>query len=224
MINNDILRRLRYSFELNDKQMIAIFAQADSEVTRAQVSDWLKKEDDAAYQNLSDPMLATFLNGFINLKRGKRDGEQPKPEARLSNNVIFRKLKIALALEAEQIIDILAPADQVLSKHELSALFRKSDHKHYRECKDQLLRNFLKGLQLRYRGDRPADNAAAMENRGSSSASSSTSGSPRPTVKRATKAAKRSTAWPGAKKPKLQVVVDGKLRPTLSVNKPSEDG
>ncbi len=221
MINNDILRRLRYSFNLKDDKMIAIFAQADHVVTRAQVSDWLKKEDDAAYQTLSDPLLATFLNGFINLKRGKREGEQPKPEQRLSNNIIFRKLKIALDLKAEDIIEIMAQTDQQLSKHELSAFFRKLDHKHYRECKDQLLRNFLKGLQARYRGDSGAeqDSGAADSTPGRSDSAS------QPAVKRVTKSAARKpgSKWPGANKPKRQVVTDGKLRQPLSLKKRADD-
>jgi len=51
----------------------------------------------------------------------------------------------------------LALADLKISKHELSAFFRRPDHKHYRTCKDQILRNFLKGLQLKYRNDAEPD-------------------------------------------------------------------
>lgn len=79
MTNNDILRRLRYTFDYSDDQMIEMFAQADAAVTRAQISDWMKKEEDEAYVNLTDKNLATFLNGMINKYRGKREGEQPKP-------------------------------------------------------------------------------------------------------------------------------------------------
>ena len=118
-----------------------------------QVSDWLKKDDDPAYQECSDTQLAIFLNGLINNKRGKREGAQPKPEARLNNNIIFMKLKIALNLKAEDVLEILELAEFRLSKHELSAFFRKPGHKHYRECKDQILRNFLQGMQLKYRGN-----------------------------------------------------------------------
>lgn len=96
MTNNDVLRRIRYTFDFSDTQMIALFALADCEVTRGQISDWLKKEEDPAYQNLSDTLLATFLNGLIIDKRGKREGPQPVPEKRLNNNLIFRKLRIAL--------------------------------------------------------------------------------------------------------------------------------
>ena len=151
MINNDILRRIRYTFDFNDSKMIAIFGSADHPVTRAQISDWLKKEDDPAYRKCNDMLLAIFLNGLINDRRGKKEGPQPEPEKRLTNNIIFRKLKIALNLKAEDILEILDLADLRISKHELSAFFRKPDNKHYRGCKDQILRKFLKGLQLRYR-------------------------------------------------------------------------
>lgn len=153
MTNNDVLRRVRYIFDFNDKKMIAIFAAADDKVTREQISSWLKKEEEADYQELADLQLAIFLNGLINDKRGKKDGPQHEPEKRLSNNLIFMKLKIALNLKAEEVLDILNLAEFRMSKHELSALFRKPDHKHFRVCKDQILRNFLKGLQLKHRND-----------------------------------------------------------------------
>jgi uncharacterized protein YehS (DUF1456 family) len=149
--NNDIFRRIRYTFNFTDSKMIALFGLAGYRVTRAQISDWLKKDDDPAYKALSDTQLAIFLNGLINQKRGKKDGPQPAPEKTLNNNIIFRKLKIALNLKEEDTLAILELANLRISKHELSAFFRRADHKHYRACKDQVLRNFLKGLQLKYR-------------------------------------------------------------------------
>lgn len=151
MTNNDILRRIRYTFTLDDSQMIAIFGLADHQVTRAQISDWLKKDDDPAHQECSDILLATFLNGFINDRRGKKEGTQPKPEQRLTNNSIFMKLKIALNLKAEDVLTIMDLAEFPMSKPELTAFFRKPGHKHYRDCQDQILRYFLKGMQLKYR-------------------------------------------------------------------------
>jgi len=153
MDNNDVLRRVRYIFDFNDAKMISVFGLADHLVSREEVSDWLKREGDPTYQPLSDLHLAAFLNGLISDKRGKREGPKPENEKRLSNNMIFMKLKIALNLKAEDVMAILALADVIISKHELSAFFRKTDHKHYRDCKDQILRNFLKGLQLQYRND-----------------------------------------------------------------------
>lgn len=151
MMNNDILRRLRYTFDLDDSKMIAIFGQAEYQVTREQISNWLKKEEDPEFQPCSDTQLAIFLNGLINDKRGKLEGPQPVPEERLTNNIVFRKLRIALDLKTDDVLKILALADLRVSKPELSAFFRKPGHKHYRSCKDQILRNFLNGLQIKYR-------------------------------------------------------------------------
>ncbi len=151
MIANDVLRRLRYIFDLSDSKMITLSSSGKHKVTRTEISDWLKKDDDPAYKVCDDTQMAIFLNNFISEKRGKRDGPQPEPEKRLSNNMIFMKLKIALNLKAEDVLEILNLANFKLSKHELSAFFRKPGHKHFRECKDQVLRNFLQGLAVKHR-------------------------------------------------------------------------
>ncbi|WP_368411590.1 DUF1456 family protein [Amphritea sp. 1_MG-2023] len=158
MTNNDILRRLRYTLDFSDTKMIAVFRHAELPVTRVQLSSWLKKEEDADYVRITDQEMATFLNGLIIEKRGRQEGEQPKPEKQLNNNIIFRKLKIALNFTADDILHVLQLAGVNLSKHELSALFRKQGHQNYRECKDQVLRNFLTGLQRQYREKAPAIN------------------------------------------------------------------
>ena len=153
MTNNDILRSLRYAFALNEAKMIAIFALAEHRVTGEQISGWLNKEEEPGYQPCGDLQLAVFLNGLITEKRGKKEGPQSPAEQRLTNNLILRKLKIALNLRDEGVLEILALAGVRLSKHELSAFFRRTDHPHYRECQDQVLRGFLKGVGLQYRGN-----------------------------------------------------------------------
>ncbi len=72
----------------------------------------------------------------------------------MTNNTILKKLRIALELKDTDIIEILKLADFEISKSELSALFRKEDHKNYKECGEQLLRRFLNGLIIRNRGQR----------------------------------------------------------------------
>ena len=153
MNSNDILRRSRFIFNFNDAKMMALMSSKDKKVTRAEISDFLKKDDDPAQVTVKDSQLAVFLNSLIEEKRGKREGVEPVVEKRLTNNMVFMKLKIALSLKAEDVLEILQLANFKLSKHELSAFFRKPGHKHYRECKDQILRNFLQGLQVKYRTD-----------------------------------------------------------------------
>lgn len=152
MTNNDILRRLRYIFDFNDAKMIEIFALADIDVRRGHIVAWLVKDDDPSFEECKDHMLASFLNGLINEKRGKKDGATPKPERALTNNTILKKLKIALNLNSDDMIEIAQLAGFTLSAHELSSFMRRAGHRNYRECKDQVLRNFLQGLQIQHRG------------------------------------------------------------------------
>jgi uncharacterized protein YehS (DUF1456 family) len=159
--NNDILRRLRYTFDFNDAKMVTICALAELSVTKEQVHGWLKKDDDNEFLACSDSELAGFLNGLIIEKRGKKEGALPEAETYLNNNMIFRKLKIAMNLQAEDVLAVMQLADLRMSKHELSAFFRKPGHKHYRKCQDQIMRNFLKGLQLKYRDNPPLEQASA---------------------------------------------------------------
>ena len=151
MNNNDVIRRLRYTFDFSDTQMIELFGLGSLEVTRTQISDWLKADDDEAHQVIPAQELAAFLNGFIVAKRGKKDGKLPALESTINNNIILRKIKIALSLKDVDMVEILGKADLKVSKHELNAFFRKPEQRQYRECKNQFLRNFLHGLQLVYR-------------------------------------------------------------------------
>ncbi len=163
MINNDVMRRVRYIFDFNDAKMIEIFAQADYSATVAQLHTWLRKEDDPAFVAITDIQFSLFLNGLINLNRGKREGVEAPVERRLTNNMIFMKLKIALNMQAEAVLEAMVQAEAVLeamdlsgfkiSKHELSAFFRKPENRQYRACNDQIMRNFLKGLQIKIRGE-----------------------------------------------------------------------
>jgi len=152
MNNNDILRSLRFTFDFNDDKMIEIFGLANVEVTRSQVCDWLKPEEDEERKSIVDSYLSAFLNGFIILKRGKQEGKEVVNEKRLNNNQVLRKLKVALQLKDQDILDILMLCDFNLSKHELSAFFRKPDQSKFRMCKDQVLRKFIFGLKKKYRG------------------------------------------------------------------------
>jgi uncharacterized protein YehS (DUF1456 family) len=152
--NNDILRRVRYIFDFDDSKMIELFAMADHQVTRSLISSWLKKDEDPGFIVINDNQLAIFLNGLINYKRGRKEGEQPVAEKQLNNNIIFRKLKIALNLKDEDILEIFNIADLRISKHELSAIFRNPNQSQYRPCNDQFLRNFLQGLQIKLKGNK----------------------------------------------------------------------
>lgn len=147
MNNNDILKRLRYTLDFNDTQMVELFEAAPTPITRVEVSDWLKKEEDEDFKELSDLMLDIFLNGLIELKRRKKEGVVMVANEKLSNNDILKKVKIALNLKSTDIIAIMAIKDRKMSETELSAFLRNENHNHFRPFQDQYLRNFFSGLQ-----------------------------------------------------------------------------
>lgn len=153
MTNNDILRRLRFVFDFSNAKMLKIFARAQSEVSQEQLINMLRKEEEEAFSPVNDKLMCQFLDGFIIEKRGLKPGSDiPTPVASLNNNLIFKKLRIALELREEAILALLESSDLPIRKSELTALFRNPDHKHFKPCGDQILRNFIKGLSLKYRG------------------------------------------------------------------------
>ncbi|MFT4855867.1 MAG: hypothetical protein ACI8YP_001662 [Algoriphagus sp.] len=151
MNNSDILRTIRYIFNFKDPEMVNMFKSGGLDLKREEVANFLKNEDEPFYNAIVDIDLAAFLNGFIIEKRGKKEGEEPKPEKTLNNNIVFRKLRIALDLKEDDVLEILSSVGMHISPHELSAFFRKPSQPQFRPCKDQILRNFLNGLKKRYR-------------------------------------------------------------------------
>lgn len=129
--------------------MVALFKHTEVSVTTTQIQSWLKKEEEDDFVVLADSKLASFLNGLIIEKRGKREGPLPIPEQLLTNNLILQKLKIAYSLNSDAILAMLKSVNMPMSPHELSAFFRKPGHRHYRPMPDQFLRNFLRALQKR---------------------------------------------------------------------------
>ncbi len=152
MINNDVLRSLRFMLNISDAKVAEIIGLTDLQVSEASISACLKKEDEDGFTRCSDELLAHFLDGLVILRRGK-DDSRPAPaiELPISNNTVLKKLRVAFELKEDDLHAILQAADFPVTKPELSALFRKVGHSNYRVCGDQLLRNFLKGLTLRVR-------------------------------------------------------------------------
>jgi len=152
MDNNDILRRLRFILDLSDDAMIDTYGKGGESVSRAEISDWLKKEEDEAFDAVVDENLAVFLNGLIVNFRGKKEGETPVAEMELNNNITLRKLKIAFSLDAEQVAFLMKLGGQNVSTAELGSFSRNASHTKYKPCNDQYLRALLKGLQEQRRG------------------------------------------------------------------------
>lgn len=152
MINNDILRRVSTLLDFNDEKICAVFKLNACEITAEKLANLFKEKDDSAYIELLDVELASFLNGLIDDKRGAKEGPQHIPEEILTNNLIFNKLKIAFSLKADEVISVLELAELSLTKYELSAFFRSVNNKHYRDCSDEVLSTFIKGLKIKSQG------------------------------------------------------------------------
>ena len=147
MTNNDVLRRLRYALNLPDPLALKVMGLGGRDTTAEEWDKWLKKDEDPALVACRDDVMTAFLDGFITLRRG------PSPHApaadRLTNNLILKKLRIALAWQEAEVLAALAAGGMTVSKNELTALFRKPGQKNFKPCGDQLLRAFLTGLSGR---------------------------------------------------------------------------
>ncbi len=156
MIHNDVLRRLRYALQINDDSALAIFKLVDYDMDKDYLRSIMKKEGEDGFLPCRDKILSLFLDGLIVKKRGKQEGAEPKVltgSQRLSNNDILRKIRIAMSYRDEDMISTLKYANFRISKGELSALFRKPDHRNYKEAGDQVVRNLLQGMVKKYRPD-----------------------------------------------------------------------
>lgn len=172
MNNNDRLVRLRYALDIKDAEMVEIFKLGDKEVTIEEVQQMLAKSNNSQTEteedtykeneyvrNCNNDTLEAFLNGLIVYKRGRQEtkpGETKKHQSMIKNdrsvnNVLLKKVKIALSLTSDDMLDILDEVGVYISNSELSAVLRKEGQRNYKECGDRYARNFLKGLALRYR-------------------------------------------------------------------------
>lgn len=173
MNNNDILIRLRYALDMKETDMVEMFKLGGSTITREDLQRMLLKpkkgsnidseEDEFVaaddMKKCNNYMLESFLNGFILLKRGKQETKPGEPEKQAFmikdnkdvNNILLKKLKIALSLTSEDMLEILKLAGLNLSNSELSSVLRGRGQRNYKECGDRYVRNFLKGLAIKYR-------------------------------------------------------------------------
>jgi uncharacterized protein YehS (DUF1456 family) len=153
MLNNDVLRSLRYTLDVTDTQLAEIIQLSGKQVSLNELSALLKKDDEEGFVSCNDELMAHFLDGLVYFKRGKDDSRPAQPfELPITNNMVLKKLRVAFELKEDDMHAIMNSVDCPVSKPEMSALFRKFGHSNYRTCGDQFLRNFLKGLTLRVRG------------------------------------------------------------------------
>lgn len=153
MTNNDYLRSIRYLLDVSDSRLVDMMKLSGITVPLEEVKAYLKNEEDDGYIKMNDETMAHFLDGLIYFKRGKDESRPAMPlELPMNNNIVLKKLRVAFELKEEDMHEVLKLAGFPMGRSELSALLRKKGHENYRECGDQVLRNFLKGLTMRVRG------------------------------------------------------------------------
>jgi len=152
MNNNDVLRSLQHILNLSETSIVEICELAEHKIDLPTVSSYLKKPDETGYIACPHNLVTIFLDALITLRRGPNKKNPPQknpPLAPISNNIILKKLRIAFDLKEEDLLELMFLASCEIDKNELSAIFRKPGHKHYRECSDALLMGFLDGLAYR---------------------------------------------------------------------------
>jgi uncharacterized protein YehS (DUF1456 family) len=153
MLNNDVLRSVRFSLDASDAKVAEIIRLSGGEADRDEVTAMLRKNGEEGYRECSDELLAHFLNGLVLHLRGQDANRPLRPiELPVTNNLVLKRLRVAFDLQEDDMHAILKAAGFAVSKPELNAVFRKPGSKNYRACGDQLLRNFLKGLSETRRG------------------------------------------------------------------------
>lgn len=153
MLNNDVLRSIRYSLNLSDSALLEMLQSVEPQLDLATLRSYLASTEDDSFTPMDDELMVGFLDSLIVKHRGPSPQPAPATELPLTNNTILKKLRVAFTLHETDLLDILSSVNFEVTKPELSALFRKAGHSNYRVCGDQLLRQFLKGLTLRLRPD-----------------------------------------------------------------------
>lgn len=148
---NEILFRIKKALNLTEAQMMEAYSLEDYPMKASHLASLLARRQDKDFTLCSYEELGVFLDGLISLKRGLPPEKSGDDEAiELNNNLILKKLRIALQLKEAETEIIFGLADIELSKQQLSSLFRKEGHKNFKECSDELLMAFLDGLDEFY--------------------------------------------------------------------------
>ena len=148
MTPNDVLRSCRYLLNIRDAKVVEIIELGGYIALESEIAAYLKHEEEVGYENCPHQVLAYFLNGLVIHKRGKLEDQRPQPiEVPVTNNMVIKKLRVAFQLKDIDLIRLIEKSGVLkVSKTEISAFCRAPDHRNYRECGDQYLRNLLKGL------------------------------------------------------------------------------
>jgi len=148
---NEILYRIQKALNLTIEEMLKVYELENYKMEASHLKSLLKRRQEDGFKIATYEELGLFLDGFVTLKRGPSPKKPNDNEAvDLTNNLILKKLRIALNLKEPEIEIIFGLADVELSKQQLASLFRKENHKNFKVCSDELLMAFLYGLDEFY--------------------------------------------------------------------------
>jgi uncharacterized protein YehS (DUF1456 family) len=148
---NEILYRVKKALTLSTKEIVNAYTLVEFTMSESHLDSLLKRRQEKGFMLCSYEELGLFLDGLVVLKRGPSPKKQDEDEViDLTNNLILKKLRIALELKEAETEIIFGLADITLTKQELKSLFRKEGHKNFKPCSDSLLMAFLDGLDEFY--------------------------------------------------------------------------
>jgi len=151
---NEILYRIKKALNLSEEEILKAYELEEYEMKASHLDALLTRRQDKSFQLCSYEELGVFLDGLVTLKRGPSPKNNENLEVTLTNNLILKKLRIALELKEAETEIIFGLADVTLTKQQLASLFRKESHKNFKKCSDALLIAFLEGLdEFYYVGD-----------------------------------------------------------------------
>lgn len=151
---NEVLYRLQKALQLSLEEMLEIYRLEAYPMEESYLISLLKRRQDKGFMLCSYEDLGLFLDGLVTLKRGPSPQKKCDEAVELTNNLILKKLRIALELKEAETEIIFGLADVNLTKQQLSSLFRKEGHKNFKPCSNELLLAFLDGLdEFYYTGD-----------------------------------------------------------------------
>jgi len=148
---NDILFKLKTALSIDNESLIKAYALAEYEMKEERLNSILKRRQDKGYEDATYEELGVFLDGLVLLKRGPSDKVANDDEVvALTNNLILKKVRVAMELKEPELVILFALAEVSLTKRQIGSLFRKEGGKNFKECSDELLIKFLEGLDEFY--------------------------------------------------------------------------
>ncbi len=147
---NDILFKIKTALSLDTEMMLKAYKLAGYPMQRSHLEAILKRRQDKGYEEATYEELGVFLDGLIALKRGEPPKTPQAEDIPLTNNLILKKLRVALQLKEIELQMIFGLVDAPLSPRQIGALFRAEHHKNFKPCSDELLMLFLEGLDEFY--------------------------------------------------------------------------